>query len=69
MQMTPSYINQDKTEILVIGEKAEREKLSDHLKLSAINTKEQVKNLGFIIDLDLSFQYYIRNVTRCHSIT
>lgn len=42
--------NQDKTEIIVIGGKAERDKLSDHLKLFALNTKELVKNLGVIID-------------------
>jgi len=34
-------LNQDKTEVLVIGEKNEREKLSAHLKTPALNTKPE----------------------------
>ena len=48
-------LNQDKTEVLVIGEKAEREKLSAHLKTLALNTKHQARNLGVIFDLISQF--------------
>src|SRR4029434_8739295 len=43
-------LNQDKTEVLVIGEKNEREKLTAHLKTLALNTKHQARNLGVILD-------------------
>ncbi len=51
-------------EILVIGAKAEREKLYDHLHSLTLNTREQVRNLGVIIDPDLNFECHIRNVTK-----
>ena len=52
-------LNQDKTEVLVIGEKAEREKLSAHLKTLALNTKHQARKLGVIFDSDLNFETHI----------
>ena len=57
-------LNQDKTENLVIGAKAERDKISDHLKSFARNTKEKGKNLGVITDSDLNLECHIRNVTK-----
>lgn len=36
------------TEILVTGAKADREKLSDHLKSFALNTKEHLKNVTIV---------------------
>lgn len=53
----------DKTEILVIGE-GKREKLFDHLKLFALKTMKQVKDLDVIIDSDLNFKSNIKNVTK-----
>src|SRR4029434_3424512 len=44
-------LKQDKTEVLVIGEKAEREKLSAHLETLAPGKK------GVIFDSDLNFKY------------
>ena len=64
-QMTQNFLqlNQDKIEILVIGAKTERERLSDHLKLFTLNTKEQVKNLSVIIESDLNFKCHLKNMT------
>ena len=53
---------QDKTEVLVICEKAKREKLSEHLKTLALNTKHQARNLGVIFDSDLNFETHIKNI-------
>ena len=57
-------LNQDKTEVLIIGERAERAKLSAHLKTQEIDTKCQVKNLGVILDSDLNFENHIKNITK-----
>ena len=57
-------LNQDKTEVLVIGERVERERLSAYLKTLALNTSYQAKSLGVIIDSDLNFEPQIRNTTR-----
>src|SRR4029434_3794598 len=55
-------LNQVKTEVLVIGEKNEREKLSAHLK--TLNTKHQARNLGVIFDSDLNFETHIKNIMK-----
>src|SRR4029434_4984512 len=57
-------LNQDKTEVLVIGEKNERENLSAHLKTLALNTKHQARNLGVILDSDLNFETHIKNIIK-----
>ena len=57
-------LNQDKTEVLVIGEKNEREKLTAHLKTLALNTKHQARNLGVILDSDLNFETHIKNIIK-----
>ena len=57
-------LNQDKTEVLVIGEKNEREKLTAHLKTQALNTKHQARNLGVILDSDLNFETHIKNIIK-----
>ncbi|MCI5136711.1 MAG: hypothetical protein D3920_16960 [Candidatus Electrothrix sp. AW2] len=59
-----SPLNQDKTEVLVIGEKNEREKLTAHLKTLALNTKHQARNLGVILDSDLNFETHIKNIIK-----
>src|SRR4029434_11236912 len=53
-----------KTEVLVIGEKNEREKLTAHLKTLALNTKHQARNLGVILDSDLNFETHIKNIIK-----
>ena len=53
-------LNQDKTEVLVIGPEAHREKLNLKLKALASNTSEQVKNLGVILDSKLNLMLISR---------
>ena len=57
-------LNQDKTEVLVIGEKAKRERLSAHLKTLALNTKYQARNLGVIFDADLNLENHIKKIIK-----
>ena len=68
-------LNQDKTEVLVIGEKKAREELSALLKTVSLNCTNKGKNLGVILDSDLNFEphfnsirkssyYHLRNVAK-----
>ena len=44
--------------------KNDREKLSLHLKSLKLNTSDQARNLGVILDSDLNFETHIRNITK-----
>ena len=57
-------LNEEKTEIMVVGSKSEREKLSDYLKTLSITTKDQAKNLGVLLDTDLNFENHIKSVIK-----
>ena len=57
-------LNQDKTEVQVIGPEAHREKLNLKLKALASNTYEQVKNFGVILDSKLNFNAHIKSITK-----
>ena len=57
-------LNQEKTEVLIIGNKTEREKLSAHMKTLAFDPKYKARNLGVIIDSDLCFESHIKNVIK-----
>uniref|UniRef100_A0AAR2KHK1 Reverse transcriptase domain-containing protein n=1 Tax=Pygocentrus nattereri TaxID=42514 RepID=A0AAR2KHK1_PYGNA len=60
-------LNSDKTEVLLLGPKAARNKLS-HLMLNladfSVTPGSTAKNLGVIIDSDLAFDKHISNVTK-----
>ncbi len=61
-------LNSDKTEILLIGPKDSTQNLDHNLQLDGCNvTSSTVKNLGFILDSNLSFENHISNVTKTHS--
>ncbi len=66
--MTSNFLllNSDKTEILLIGPKNSTQNLLDYnLQLDGCNvTSSTVKNLGVILDRNLSFQNHISNVTK-----
>ena len=64
--MSDSFLklNREKTEVLIIGNREEREKLSNHMKTLDFSPKDKARNLGVIIDSDLSFESHIKNVTR-----
>lgn len=55
-------LNQDKTEVLVIGPEGKREKLLP--KLQDFKPTQCVKNLGVIFDSELNFIPHIKNVTK-----
>ncbi len=66
--MTNNFLllNSDKTEILLIGPKNSTQNLLDYnLQLDGCNvTSSTVKNLGVILDSNLSFENHISNVTK-----
>ena len=55
-------LNQDPTEVLVIGPEGKREKLLP--KLKDLKPSQCVKNLGVIFDSELNFIPHIKNVTK-----
>uniref|UniRef100_A0A8C6NVU5 Reverse transcriptase domain-containing protein n=1 Tax=Nothobranchius furzeri TaxID=105023 RepID=A0A8C6NVU5_NOTFU len=57
-------LNQDKTEVLVIGPEAQRETPLPKLQSLSFNPSEQVKNLGLIFDSELTFIPHIKNITK-----
>uniref|UniRef100_A0A3B3CPF8 Reverse transcriptase domain-containing protein n=1 Tax=Oryzias melastigma TaxID=30732 RepID=A0A3B3CPF8_ORYME len=57
-------LNQDKTEVLVIGSEAERERVQVYLSSNCMNVCNTVRNLGVILDSDLSFEQHTNQVTR-----
>ena len=64
--MTHNFLqlNQDKTEVLVIGDKTKREAVVTHLESRGLHVSSQAKNLGVIFDGNLNFEAHIRNVTK-----
>uniref|UniRef100_A0A669CX68 Reverse transcriptase domain-containing protein n=1 Tax=Oreochromis niloticus TaxID=8128 RepID=A0A669CX68_ORENI len=57
-------LNQDKTEVLIIGPEAQREKLLSKLQAFSLCPSLQVKNLGVILDSELGFIPHIKHVTK-----
>ncbi len=59
-------LNSDKTDILLIGPKNSTQNLLDHnLQLDGCTvTSSTVKNLGVILDSNLSFENHISHVTK-----
>ncbi len=66
--MTNNFLlsNSDKTEILLIGPKKSTQNILDHnLQLDGCNiTSSTVKNLGVVLDSNLSFENHISHVTK-----
>ncbi|KAI5085265.1 hypothetical protein C0J45_6403, partial [Silurus meridionalis] len=60
-------LNSDKTEVLLLGPHAARNKLSDYvasLDGVSVSACTAVKDLGVIIDPSLSFESHVNNITR-----
>lgn len=55
-------LNQDKTEVLVIGPEGRREELLP--KLRDFKPSQYVKNLGVVFDSELTFVPHIHNITK-----
>ena len=47
-------LNQDKTEVIVFGNKEKRIAVSKHLESLSLKTRDQVRNRGVLIDSDLT---------------
>ncbi len=62
-------LNQDKTEILLVGPQALRCQVESLLTPLSVRPCEHVRNLGVILDSDLTFQKHISNISKtafCH---
>ena len=57
-------LNQDKTEILLVGPKALRHKIQPLLTSLPVQPSEHVKNLGVHLDADLSFHRHIFTISK-----
>ena len=57
-------LNQDKTEVIVFGNKEKRTAVSKHLESLFLKTRDQVRNLGVLIDSDLTFSSHIKSITK-----
>ncbi len=63
-------LNKEKTEVIAFGNKDEVLKVNAYLDSWGQTTKNQVKNLGVILEKDLSFSSHVKAVTKsacyCH---
>ncbi len=57
-------LNQEKTEVIAFGNKDEILKVNAYLDSRGQTTKNQVKNLGMILETDLSFSSHVKAVTK-----
>ncbi len=57
-------LNKEKTEVIAFGNKDEVLKVNADLDLRGQTTKNQVKNLGVILETDLSFSSHFKAVTK-----
>ncbi len=57
-------LNKEKTEVITFGNKDEVLKVNAYLDSRAQTTKNQVRNLGVILETDLSFSSHVKAVTK-----
>ncbi len=57
-------LNKEKTEVIAFGNKYEVLKVNAYLDSRGQTTKNQVKNLGVILETDLSFSNHVKAVTK-----
>ena len=57
-------LNKDKTETIIFGAKKKRLVVGAHLETLSLQCKDQVRNLGVILDSDLSFNSHIKLITK-----
>ena len=62
-------LNEEKTEILLIGPKAKRDEIFQRLDNLTLFVKSEVTSRGVILDSDLSFKSHINKVTKTASFT
>ncbi len=57
-------LNKEKTEVIAFGNKDEFLKVNAYLDSRGQTTKNQVKNIGVILETDLSFSSHVKAVTK-----
>uniref|UniRef100_A0AAQ5X7A8 Reverse transcriptase domain-containing protein n=1 Tax=Amphiprion ocellaris TaxID=80972 RepID=A0AAQ5X7A8_AMPOC len=57
-------LNKDKTEVMVFGAKEGRLKVSLELQSLQLKTTDQARNLGVVMDSELSFEKHIKAITK-----
>jgi len=57
-------LNQDKTEVIALGNKAEVLKVNAYLNARGLTTKIQIRNLGVTLKSDLSFSSHVKAITK-----
>ncbi len=57
-------LNKEKTEVIAFGNKDEVLKVNAYLDSRGQTTKNQVRNLGVILETDLSFSSHVKAVTK-----
>ncbi len=57
-------LNKEKTEVIAFGNKDEVLKVNAYLDFRGQATKNQVKNLGVILETDLCFSSHVKAVTK-----
>ncbi len=57
-------LNKEKAEVIAFGNKDEVLKVNAYLDSSGQTTKNQVKNLGVILETDLRFSSHVKAVTK-----
>ena len=57
-------LNKDKTEVIAFGNKDEVLKVNAYLHSRGQTTKNQVRNLGVILESDLSFSSHVKTITK-----
>ena len=57
-------LNEDKTEILLVGPQTKREMLFNNLGKLTPWIKSEVTSLGVILDSDLNFKSHVNEVTK-----
>ena len=62
MQNNFLQLNSEKTELIVFGPQKQRESVISHLESLSLKPKQQVRNLGVILDSDLNFNSHIKSV-------
>ena len=66
MKSSKLKLNSDKTELIIIGTKQQRQKLSNHFPVKLldkdISPSDSVRNLDVIFDSDFSFHKHVSNI-------
>lgn len=57
-------LSQNKTEVLIIGTKVQREKLTPELNILGLNPSPAAKYLRIVFDLEFKFKAHVQNITK-----